>query len=233
MQERGSEGTEPEPEAEPEPTVVDGEQEPLRRRSMAEAPYPLHAPPVAASRPRVSFFRRTPVILLGLMVAFGLGAVIGADGPGQAPAVAVVATPVTGSSAPATTPATSAAPVLAASAPVVLVTTTPPAPPQAVTYSCTGHAYDGVDITYGPEGSSFSADRLPFSKILALDSNAQYFDTQAQLQGGGSVSCSTVVDYDDGLGDAQSASNSGSASGGYNIADAEVCSDYTGDWEAC
>jgi hypothetical protein len=41
------------------------------------------------------------------------------------------------------------------------------------------------------------------------------------------------VNYNDDTGATQAASNSGSASGGYNIADAQVCSDFAGDWQSC
>jgi hypothetical protein len=55
----------------------------------------------------------------------------------------------------------------------------------------------------------------------------------AQLQGGGSVSCTTAVQTDDNLGYAQVVSNSGSADGGYDIASAQVCSNFTSGWEKC
>jgi len=102
--------------------------------------------------------------------------------------------------------------------------------PEQVTYSCTGHG--AVDITYGPNGSQHSAHSLPFTHTDALDASAQYFVTTAQLQGGGSVSCTTSVQTDDLLGYAQVVSNSGSADGGYNIASAQVCSGADG-WDKC
>jgi hypothetical protein len=57
---------------------------------------------------------------------------------------------------------------------------------------------EGIDITYGPEGSSYSASSLPFSKTMTLESSAQYHDVQAQPQGGGEVTCSTTVDWSGG-----------------------------------
>ena len=105
--------------------------------------------------------------------------------------------------------------------------------PEQVTYACTGHASDGVQITYGPNGSQHSASSLPFMHTEPLTQGAQYYVTTAQLQGGGSVSCTTTVQTDDLLGYADPTSNSGSADGGYNIASAQVCSDPTGGWTRC
>jgi hypothetical protein len=104
------------------------------------------------------------------------------------------------------------------------------AAPEQVTYRCTGHG--GVDITYGANGSEHSASSLPFKHTDPLMTGAQYYVVSAQLQGGGSVSCTTDVQTDDLLGYAQVVSNSGSADGGYNIATAEVCSGIDG-WQAC
>jgi hypothetical protein len=103
--------------------------------------------------------------------------------------------------------------------------------PEQVTYSCTGHG--AVDITYGANGSNHSASQLPFTHTDRLSAGAQYYVVSAQLQGGGSVSCTTAVQTDDNLGYAQVVSNSGSADGGYNIASAQVCSNFTGGWEKC
>lgn len=102
--------------------------------------------------------------------------------------------------------------------------------PEQVTYHCEGHG--GVNITYGPSGSQHSSSHLPFTHTDPLTQGALYYATTAQLQGGGSVSCTTTVQTDDLLGYAQSVSNSGSADGGYNIATAEVCSGIDG-WEKC
>lgn len=113
--------------------------------------------------------------------------------------------------------------------------TTPPSPlpAQTVTYSCTGQAGDGVDITYGAEGSDIGAHHLPFSATEPLNTKAQYFNITAQLQGNGAVTCSTVVNWTDGSGNAQSVTQSGTASGGYNLASAEVCGDFEGGWQTC
>jgi hypothetical protein len=136
-------------------------------------------------------------------------------------ATATIPTP----SAPAS--ATYTAPTPAAPAPAAPPATTPAAVAQ-VTFACTGNAPDGIDITYGPEGTDDSADSLPFTKTMPLDPDAQYYNVTAQLSGSGHVSCTTVVDWD-----GQPVTQSGSASGGYNIASAEMCSDFTGGWEKC
>jgi hypothetical protein len=107
------------------------------------------------------------------------------------------------------------------------------AAPEQVTYACTGHAPGGVRITYGPNGSQHSAGRLPFTHTDPLAAGAEYYVTVAQLQGGGSVSCTTTVQTDDLDGSAQEVATTGSADGGYNLASAQVCSSFTGAWEKC
>lgn len=112
-------------------------------------------------------------------------------------------------------------------------TPSPSPVPQFVKYACTGSAPDGLDITYGPEGSNLGASSLPFSTTAAYDSGAQYYVTTAQLSGSGHVTCTTTVQTDNGDGTADVVVNTGSASGGYNIASAQVCSSFTGGWEKC
>lgn len=107
--------------------------------------------------------------------------------------------------------------------------TTQASVPEKVTYHCTGHAPDGIDITYGPEGSNFSASHLPFTKSVTLDDSAQYYAIQGQLSGAGSVTCTLTVQTSDGT----VVTQSGSASGGYNIASAEICSTFDGGWDKC
>lgn len=110
---------------------------------------------------------------------------------------------------------------------------TPAAAPEQVTYSCTGSAPDGVNITYGPNGSNHSATSLPFHHTEPLTSGAEYYVTTAQLQGSGSVSCTTTVQTDNFDGTADDVTNTGSADGGYNIASAQVCSDFSTGWTRC
>jgi hypothetical protein len=103
-----------------------------------------------------------------------------------------------------------------------------PAVPDQVVFSCTGSAPDGLSITYGPEGTQDSGSSLPFKQALPLGSSAQYYSVTAQLQGAGQITCTTTVDSD-----GQSTTQIGSANGGYNIASAEVCSDFSGGWQQC
>jgi hypothetical protein len=109
---------------------------------------------------------------------------------------------------------------------------TPPPAQQAV-FSCTGSAPSGVNITYGGEGSNSSASRLPFHATVALDTAKQYYNVTAQLQGRGSVACSTTVNWTDAGGTPQTVTNHGDASGGYNIASAQICADFSGGWQTC
>lgn len=155
----------------------------------------------------------------GIEVLDALGGSISVADPDPGPGSGPVSSPTAAGSAPTPQPTTA--------------TTQAPLPAQTVTYSCTGHAGDGVNITYGAEGSNSSAHHLPFNDTEPLNTNAGYFDVTAQLQGGGTVTCSTVVNWTDTSGDAQSVTQSGTASGGYNIASAEVCESFEGDWQAC
>src|SRR5579871_2178609 len=93
--------------------------------------------------------------------------------------------------------------------------------PEQVTYHCEGHG--AVNITYGPNGTQHSASSLPFTHTEALTTGAQYYVTEAQLQGGGQVTCTTTVQTDNLDGSADDVTNTGSADGGYNIASAQVC----------
>jgi hypothetical protein len=142
-----------------------------------------------------------------------------AAGAAASTAVAATTAAKAAAAAPATTKTTAAAPATSKA---------PAAVPQQVVFSCTGHAPDGIDITYGPEGTNDSASSLPFTVTVSLDNSALYYNVTAQLQGDGQVSCSTVVDWD-----GQSVRQSGSANGGYNLASAEVCSDFSGGWQTC
>jgi hypothetical protein len=89
-----------------------------------------------------------------------------------------------------------------------------------------------VDITYGGEGSNISAGSLPFSATTPLDTSEAYYSVQAQLNGSGSVTCTTTVTYSQ-YGSSHTATQTATASGGYNIANAEVCSGLFESWEAC
>lgn len=90
---------------------------------------------------------------------------------------------------------------------------------QTVTYVVTG-SY--ADVTYGPSGSD-NQGTVPMSVTQPLGS-PQYYAINAQLQGGGSVSCQIKVD--------SVTIASASASGGYNIADCEIDQNSTvGSWE--
>jgi hypothetical protein len=105
--------------------------------------------------------------------------------------------------------------------------TTPP-PPDTVTYECSGNAPAGIDITYGASGSNVQATSLPFSHTDPLDPNAMYVVVTAQLQGSGQVTCTTTVTVF-----GAPLTQTATASGGYNIASAQICSTFSGGWDAC
>jgi hypothetical protein len=191
-----------------------------------QTPYPGPQPYQPAPPPK----KKGRKILLGVIVGFIAIIVIAVAASGGKKNDASA-----GSGATTAVTITAAAPVgsvqdtqAAAPAP----TSQAAAPVQTVTYACTGSAPDGVDITYGAEGSNAEASKLPFTKTVPLSSSAQYVAVQAQLSGSGHVSCTTTVVYDTG-GSGQKVTQSGTANGGYNIASAEICSSFDGSWDAC
>ena len=99
---------------------------------------------------------------------------------------------------------------------------------NVVIFSCTGNAF-GVDATYGSGVFNHQGpSTLPWSVTLPLNKSARYYDIVAQLSGSGNIACSVTVRWA-----SHSVTMTSSASGGYNIADPEVCSDSSGGWEAC
>jgi uncharacterized protein DUF732 len=95
-----------------------------------------------------------------------------------------------------------------------------PKAPPSVTYVVTGTS--GAQVTYGPAGSDFTG-YVPMRITKPLGSPA-YYAINAQLQGGGQVSCEILV--------SRKVISSSTAQGGYNIADCEIGQDpITGQWE--
>lgn len=110
-------------------------------------------------------------------------------------------------------------------APTPATTPTSPAesepPPQTVTYVVTGTP-GAADITYGPAGSE-SSGTDPMDVTAPLGSPA-YYALTAQLQGGGTVTVTIDINGQE--------VSTGTATGGYNIATAEVVQNpVTGVWE--
>jgi len=108
-----------------------------------------------------------------------------------------------------------------------------PAPAQGAYFACTGSTQEGVDITYGTDSSNLNgASNVPWAANLPLQPSAQYYNVTGQLNGDGSITCTTTVVYEEG-GSTHTVTNTGSAQGGYNIASAQICSDDSGGWETC
>ena len=84
-------------------------------------------------------------------------------------------------------------------------------------------ALGGLDIGYGSDSDTrkgtFKDGR--FEATLTLDKHALYYDVHAQLQGSGDINCSVTVD---------GKTKKGHASGGYNICNAQLSSNFTGGW---
>ena len=91
---------------------------------------------------------------------------------------------------------------------------------STITFIVTG---DRAQVTYGPAGSNL-AGTVPMRQAQPLG-NPLYYAIDAQLQGGGEVTCQILID---GSIIAQSV-----ATGGYNIAACEVSKDpLTGQWSS-
>lgn len=91
-----------------------------------------------------------------------------------------------------------------------------------VTFTVTGTAPDGVDITYGSDSSNLNGDGLPFTKTMKVTDDALYYDVTAQLNGGGHIHCSITIG---------GKTKSGEAKGGYNICSAQLNSGAFGGWD--
>ncbi|MFJ9559845.1 hypothetical protein ACIRQQ_07375 [Streptomyces fuscichromogenes] len=85
-------------------------------------------------------------------------------------------------------------------------------------------ALGGLDITYGSDSDTRKGlfKNGKFEATLPLTKGAMYYTLNAQLQGSGDINCSVTVDGQ---------TKSGHASGGYNICDAQLSSDFTGGWQ--
>jgi hypothetical protein len=224
-------------------TYQQPEDEPRRRSTPAPgqpydphntyAPYQGAEPVVPGWRPPQPKKHRTRNILLAIVGGFvALIVIAGIASGGKTPAGSAPSSSTTTPAATGAYPGTVPSNTASADSPEAVSETTAsqaPAITAQVTYHCTGSAPDGVDITYGPSGSEYSAHKLPFTKTTALDDSAEFYSLQAQLMGSGHVSCTTTVQTDDGT---QTVSSS-SAEGDYNIADTEVCSSWGGTWDSC
>ncbi|HEY3869716.1 MAG TPA: SHOCT domain-containing protein [Actinocrinis sp.] len=185
-------------------------------------PFRPPAPPKKNSAPKILGFGCLGLVALVVVIVVASAlASSGKTGTGSVAAGASASAPAAAGSDAAVAPASAASAAAPASSAAQVAPT--------VAYSCTGSAPDGVNITYGPEGTNDSASSLPFSASQPLTASALYVTVTAQLQGSGQVSCTTTVTYGAG----QTVTQTGNASGGYNIASAEVCSDFTDGWRAC
>jgi hypothetical protein len=122
--------------------------------------------------------------------------------------------------------APTAASIIVSAAPSTEAAPSTPAAPQKVTFTVTGSAPGGLDITWGTDSSNHSATTLPFTKTIPIDNTGGvlYYALNAQLSGGGEISCSISVD---GV-----VLKQGSASGGYNICSSQIGQNpLTGTWE--
>ena len=123
------------------------------------------------------------------------------------------------SSAPAAAPAAGAQQAQGAAPPPQSAAPAKQAAAQTVTYVVTE---SDADVTYGPAGTDLSGT-IP-KRVTKPLGTPLYYAIQAQLQGGGSVSCQILVDG--------TVISSSTATGGYNIAQCEIGQDpLSGKWE--
>ncbi|MFI9100107.1 hypothetical protein ACIGXA_06255 [Streptomyces fildesensis] len=87
---------------------------------------------------------------------------------------------------------------------------------ETVTYVVEGST---AEVTYGPAGSSFSG-KVPL-KVTKPLGTPMYYSITAQLQGGGHVKCSILVNG--------KVISKAEASGSYNIAMCQISQDFGGD----
>lgn len=102
-----------------------------------------------------------------------------------------------------------------------------------VTFTVTGEAPDGVNITYGSDTDSRSGNSgtdeygmpsadVPWEESLKVEGDALYYAVTAQLSGSGDINCKVVIDGETVA--------KGHASGDYNICSAQASQDFLGGW---
>lgn len=180
------------------------QQYPPQAQPGGQQPPPGGQPGSGPRRPRRTGRKILIGIAAGILAIIVISIAASAGGSKGTPAAAQSSAPAT-TAAPAATH--SSTPARAVAAP-------------KVTYVVTGTP--GADITYGPAGSSLSG-HSPMRVTRKLG-HALYYSIQAQLQGGGEVTVKILI--------GSKVISKAVASGGYNIAMAEISQDpITGKWE--
>jgi hypothetical protein len=138
--------------------------------------------------------------------------------------IALVVIIVAASSAGSKTPTTPAVTIPTVSANAVASMAVPAPTPtqteQTITFEVTG---SNADVTYGPAGSNLTGT-VPMHVTRKLGDPA-YYSIEAQLQGGGNVTVKILING--------KVVSKAEASGGYNIAMAEISQDpLTGGWQS-
>ncbi|MFJ5643027.1 hypothetical protein [Streptomyces sp. NPDC093223] len=99
--------------------------------------------------------------------------------------------------------------------------------PKTVVFKVWGTAPAGalgdLDISYGSDSDTrkVTFENGRFEAELPFVKGAMYYTLNAQLQGSGDINCSVTV---------AGKTKSAHASGGYNICDTQLTSDFTGGW---
>jgi hypothetical protein len=100
-----------------------------------------------------------------------------------------------------------------------------------VVFIVSGSAPDGVDITYGPAGTNLSGPSTldgTAKMSVPFDASASYYALNAQLQGGGDITCKIVAE---GPGDVPLTVSHGAATGSYNICSAQATTSDGLSWQ--
>jgi hypothetical protein len=170
-----------------------------------QQPPPQYPPPGHRPPPRK---RRKGGIIAGIIGGFFLLIIVIAIAANGGSKPGTVTPPAATSGAAGGSPASGPAPAQAAAA-------------ATVTYKVTGSP---ADVTYGPAGSSLSG-AVPMRKTDKLGSKpAAYYSIDAQLSGGGKVTCEILV--------SGKVISTSTATGGYNIASCEITQDpFSGQWQ--
>ena len=164
---------------------------------------------VASAQPSVTVAKGTVA---------GCRAAVAKGEPMDVPACFGISYAQVSSAVPGTSPSSVAATASLSSAPPTASSSAAQQQQQTITYEVTGSP---ANVTYGPAGSSLSGT-VPM-KVTAKLGDPLYYSLQAQLQGGGSVTVKILVNG--------TVISQGTASGGYNIAMAEISQDpLSGQW---
>jgi hypothetical protein len=189
-----------------------------------QSPYPVPPPPAPSpgwARKRVIVPTAALILVVGIVIGSAGGG--GTEKTSADPAPTVTKTVGANAESVAepapTVTVTETAKAEAAPKKETTKEETATAPEGKAVFKVWGSAPNGVDITYGSDGTNLEGSGLPMTKTLTVDEDSLYYQISAQLMGGGDVQCSVTIDGE---------TRSGRAKGSYNICSAQLNSDFSG-----